>query len=61
MDDAISPTAVIPEGYALLNWTRGFGRPARDLPHLRPFLDRMLERAAVQRVFASEGLKAPWI
>ena len=26
MDDAISPTAVIPEGYVLLNWTRGFGR-----------------------------------
>ena len=26
MDDATSPTAVIPEGYTLLNWTRGFGR-----------------------------------
>lgn len=26
MDDATSPTAVIPEGYQLLNWTRGFGR-----------------------------------
>lgn len=26
MDDAISPAAVIPEGYELLDWTRGFGR-----------------------------------
>lgn len=26
MDDATSPTAVIPDGYDLLDWTRGFGR-----------------------------------
>ncbi len=26
MDDVTSPTAVIPEGYRLLDWTRGFGR-----------------------------------
>lgn len=31
MDDAPSPTAVIPEGYQLLNWTRGFGRQAGPL------------------------------
>ena len=50
-----------PYAFVLCRWTRGFARPARDLPHLRPFLDRMLARPAVQRVFASEGLTAPWI
>jgi glutathione S-transferase len=50
-----------PYAFVLCRWTRGFARPARDLPHLRPFLDRMLARAAVQRVFATEGLQAPWI
>ena len=59
LGDAFS--LVDPYAFVLCRWTRGFGRPARDLPHLRPFLDRMLDRAAVQRVFASEGLKAPWI
>ena len=50
-----------PYAFVLCRWTRGFSRPARDLPHLRPFLDRMLVRPAVQRVLAAEGLKAPWI
>lgn len=47
--------------YALMlcRWTRGFARPARSLPHLGPYLQRLLARPAVQRVFDSEGLAAP--
>jgi glutathione S-transferase len=48
-----------PYAFVLCRWTRGFGRPARDLPHLKPFLERMQERPAVLRAFASEGLKPP--
>lgn len=50
-----------PYAFVLCRWTRGFTRPARSLPHLKPFLDRMLARPAVQRAFAAEGLKAPWV
>ncbi|HRI17348.1 MAG TPA: glutathione S-transferase family protein [Burkholderiaceae bacterium] len=50
--------------YALVlcRWTRGFAsRPARDYPHLGPYLQRLLARPAVQRVFAREGLLAPLV
>ena len=46
-----------PYAFVLGRWTRGFARPARDRAHLGPFLARMLERPAVQRAFATEGLK----
>ena len=36
-------------------------RPARELPHVKPWLDRMLARPAVQRAFASEKLAAPFV
>ena len=42
-------------------WTRGFARPARSLPHVGPFLQRMLARPAVQRVFAAEKLPQPFV
>jgi len=46
----------------LCRWTRGFSSaPARDRPHLAPYLQRVLARAAVQRVFAAEQLAAPWL
>lgn len=47
--------------YALMlcRWTRGFARPARSLPQLGAYLQRLLERPAVQRVFEREGLAAP--
>ena len=48
-----------PYAFVLCRWTRGFGRPARDLPQLKPFLARMLERPAVERAFATEGLEPP--
>jgi glutathione S-transferase len=45
----------------LCRWTRGAKRPARTLPHIGPFLQRVLARPAVQRVFATEGIAAPLV
>jgi glutathione S-transferase len=50
-----------PYAFVLCRWTRGFSRPARSLPHLQPFLARMLERPAVRRAFTTEGLKPPLV
>ena len=51
--------------FMLCRWTRGFSGPAappaRAFPHLGPYLQRMLARPAVQRVFAAEGLAEPWV
>jgi glutathione S-transferase len=49
--------------YALVlcRWTRGFARPARSLPHLGPYLQRVLDRPAVRRAFASEGIAEPLV
>jgi glutathione S-transferase len=51
------------DAYALMlcRWTRGFARPARSLPHLGPYLSRMLARPAVQRTFAAEKLAQPFV
>jgi glutathione S-transferase len=51
------------DGYAftLCRWTRNFSHgKARELPHLGAWLQRVSERASVQRVFAAEGLSAPF-
>jgi glutathione S-transferase len=53
--------AVDPYTLMLCRWTRGFARPARALPHLGPYLQRMLERPAVRRVFEREQLALPWV
>lgn len=49
--------------FMLCRWTRGYsgpaGGPAREHRHLGPFLQRMLERPAVQRVIARENLQPP--
>ena len=50
-----------PYAFVLCRWTRGFARPARSLPHVKPWLDRLLARPAVQRAFGTEGLAAPWV
>jgi len=42
--------------FVLCCWTRGFARPARALPHLGPYMQRMLARPAVQRALATEQL-----
>ena len=48
--------------FTLCRWTRNFGEGrARERPHLGPYLQRMLERSAVQRVIANEGLQPPFV
>ena len=54
-------SAVDPYALMLCRWTRGLKRPARALPHLAPYLQRVLERPAVQRAFEQEGLTKPWV
>ena len=50
-----------PYAFVLCRWTRGFGRPARERAHLKPWLDRVLARPAVQGALATEKLKPPVI
>ena len=46
----------------LCRWTRNFSSPAaRTRPHLGPYLQRMLAREAVQRVFANEEIRPPFV
>jgi glutathione S-transferase len=52
------------DAYAMMlcRWTRNFSSDrARDMPHIGPYLQRVLARPAVQRVFAAEGLSQPWV
>lgn len=55
-------TALDAYAFTLCRWTRHFasGR-ARDRAHLGPYLQRMLERPAVQRVLAAEQLSPPFV
>lgn len=50
-----------PYAFLMCRWTRGFGRPARSLPQLGPYLNRMLARPAVKRVFEKEKLPLPYV
>jgi glutathione S-transferase len=54
-------SAVDPYALMLGRWTRNFARPARSLPQLGPYLQRMLARPAVQRAFATEKLPPPLV
>ena len=54
-------SAVDPYALMLCRWTRNFARPARNLPHIAPYLRRMLARPAIQRAFATEGLAPPLV
>jgi len=45
----------------LCRWTRNFARPARSLPHLGPYLQRVLARPAVGRAFTTEQLPPPLV
>ena len=56
-----SYSALDPFAFMLCRWTRGFARPARALPHIGPYRQRMLERPAVRRAMATEGLREPWV
>lgn len=49
-----------PLAFMLCRWTRGFqSRPARDYPHIGPYLHSMLDRPAVQKAVAAEKLPQP--
>jgi glutathione S-transferase len=54
-------SALDPYVLMLCRWTRGMTRPARTLPALGPYLQRMLARPAVQRAYANEGLGDPLV
>ena len=55
-------SAADPLAFTLCRWTRGFkSRAARDYPHIGPYLQRMLERPAVQRALATEKLPPPLV
>ena len=45
----------------LCRWTRAFARPARSLPRLGPYLQRMLARPAVRKALATEKLEPPFV
>ncbi|MBA3593287.1 MAG: glutathione S-transferase family protein [Polaromonas sp.] len=48
--------------FTLCRWTRNFASPAaRTRPQLGPYLQRMLDRPAVQRVLAAEELSPPFV
>jgi glutathione S-transferase len=55
-------SALDPYAMMLCRWTRGFSAaPARSRTHLGPYLQRVLARPAVLRVFATEQLAQPWV
>jgi len=55
-------SALDPYVFVLCRWTRGFSsRPARDYPHLSPYLKRMLARTATQQAFLAENLVEPFV
>lgn len=54
-------TLLDPYALMLCRWTRGMSRPARTLPHLGPYLQRVLARPAIGRCFKREGLAQPWV
>lgn len=54
-------SACDPYAFMLCRWTRNFAKPARSLPALGAYLNRMLERPALQRAIATEQLPQPWV
>lgn len=58
-------TLLDPFAFVLCRWTRGFtgteAPPARERPHLAPYLTRLLERASVRRVLTDEGITPPFV
>jgi len=54
-------SVVDPFMFMLCRWTRGFARPARSRAHLGPYLQRILERPAVQRMLAAENIARPYV
>ena len=55
-------SALDPYVFTLCRWTRNFQSPAaRTRPHLGPYLQRILARPAVLRVFETEQIAQPWV
>lgn len=55
-------SALDPLVMMLCRWTRGFpSAPARDRPHLGPYLQRVLARPGVQRALEAEQIAPPWV
>jgi glutathione S-transferase len=54
-------SALDPHAFMLCRWTRGMTRPARTLPHIGPYLQRMLARPAVRKLIEVEGLQPPLV
>ena len=51
-----------PYVWMVCRWTRGFSdRPARAYTHIGPYLQRVLQRPAMQRAIAAEQLSAPLV
>ena len=51
-----------PYVWMVCRWTRGFSdRPARTYTHIGPYLQRMLQRPAMQRAIAAEQLSEPLV
>ena len=58
----LAPALGTVEGAHFYKWPRNFpAAPARDRPHLGPYLQRMLARPAVQRIVVNERLAAPLV
>lgn len=56
-----SYTILDPYLLMLGRWTRNMARPARSLPKVGAYMNRLLERPAIRRAFEQEGLKAPLV
>ena len=55
-------SALDPYVFTLCRWTRNFAtQPARKRAHLGPYLQRMLERTATQRVLHAEQISPPFV
>ena len=55
-------SALDPYAWTLGRWTRGFSsKPARDYPHLGPYLERVMARPAVREAIGVEALPEPWV
>ena len=47
--------------FTLARWSRGMSRPAANRPLLGAYLQRMINRPAVQRALVQEHLSQPWV
>lgn len=46
--------------FMLCRWTRGMTKPAREYPHLKPYLQKLFDHPSIQNSLAQEGISAPY-